>query len=151
MTIAFNPETTAASIAAVSISGVTVCDIDEIPQSAQMITPILFPQPEAWLSEVTQGPKSVSVADAGQSDFSYTLHYVFLLCETGSGVSQTDPYNNLVAKLKTVLQTILDNDTLAASVEISLNGMDGIGTVQDPSGIDFWGALISFRVVEYAA
>ena len=151
MSIAFNPDTTANSIAAVVISGVTVRDVDEIPQSAQMICPILFPQPEAWLSDVTQGAKAVSVADGGQSDFTYILHYVFLLCEAGSGVDQTDPYGNLVSKLKTVINTILDDDTLAASVEISLNGMDGIGIVQDPSGNNFWGALLAFRVLEYAA
>lgn len=151
MSIAFNPDTTANSIAAVSVSGVTVRDVDEIPQSAQMITPILFPQPEAWLSDVVQGPKAISVADGGQSDFTYVLHYVFLLCEAGSGIEQTDPYNDLVSKLKTIITTILDNDTLAASVEISLNNMDGIGIVQDPSGRDFWGALLSFKVQEYAA
>jgi hypothetical protein len=151
VSIAFNPDTTASSIAAVSISGVTVCNVSNVPQSARMITPILVPQPDGWLSDVAQGPKAVSVADAGQSDFSYTLHYVFLLCEAGSGVEQTDPYNNLVSKLKTVLQTVLDDDTLAESIEISLNGMDGIGVVQDPSGVDFWGALISLRCLEYAA
>lgn len=150
MSLAFNPDTTAHSIASVTITGITVCDVHDIPQSGQMICPILFPQPEAWLSDVVQGSKSISVNDAAQSDFSYVLHYVLLLCEAGSGASQTDPYNDLVAKIKAVVQTLLDSDTLAASVEISLNGIEGIGIVQDPSEVDFWGALLSFKVTEYA-
>lgn len=149
MSVAFNPDTIAGYIANVSISGVTVCDIDQIPQGAQMVTPILFPQPEGWLSDVSQGPRGISVNDAEQSDFTYILHYVFLLAPLGSGISQTEPYNSLVSKLKTIIQTLMSDDTLAGLVDISFNGLEGFGEVEDPSGVHYWGALPSFRITEY--
>ncbi len=149
MTVAFNPITTAGSIAAVTITGVTVRDVDEIPQSGSMVCPILFPQPDGWLSDVAQGPKIITLNDAEGSEFTYNLHYVFLLAEAGSGVGGLDPYNDLIAKLQTIIQTITSDDTLNAAVELTLAGMEGIGVVQDPSNVDYWGALLSFRCVEH--
>jgi hypothetical protein len=148
MSVAFNPATAAASIAAVSISGVTVLGIDAIPQGGGLICPVLLPQPGAWLSEVTQGAKNIHLNDAEDIEFSYTLHYAFLFAELGSGVGEFDPYNDLIVKLQTVIQTLLSDDTLNDSIDLTLAGIDGIGVVQDPSEVDYWGALISLRCTE---
>lgn len=149
MSVAFNPDTIAGYIANVTISGVTVCDIDQIPQGGQLITPILFPQPEGWLEGVIQGPRGIAINDAEQSEFTYNLHYVFLYAPLGSGVSQTEQYNNLISKIKAIIVGILSDDTLAGLVDITLNTVDGIGAVEDPSGVQYWGALLSFRITEY--
>lgn len=149
MSVAFNPDAIAGYIANVSVSGVTVCGVTNIPQGGQMVTPILFPQPTGWLSDVIQGARGISINDAEQSTFTYNLHYVLLLAPLGGSISQTEVYNALVAKVKAIIASILSDDTLAGLVDISLNGIEGIGEVFDPSDVPYWGALLSFRITEY--
>lgn len=150
MTVTLNPATVANSIAAISISGVTMLDIDQIPQSGSLITPVLFPQPGGWLSDIAPTRESFGTGASGAINFMYTLHYVFLFAEAGSGLSQLDNISPLVAKLKLILEALLTNDVLTGLVDMMPAGVEGLGIVQDPSGNQYWGALFSLRCLEFA-
>ena len=52
MTIALHPLTVSASIAALSISGVTIKDVDEIPDSAAMLCPLIVPRPNDFITNI---------------------------------------------------------------------------------------------------
>lgn len=150
MTIAFNPKAVADAIDDLTISGVTIKTVSNIPQSGQLVTPILFPQPSNFITDIMVETQSLGLGATAAIDFSYTLHYVFLFAELGSGLSQLDPYSPLIQKLELIWETITANDVLGGAVDIKLNGVEGLGEVEDPSGNSYWGALFSLRVLEFA-
>lgn len=150
MTINCQFATVADSIAGLTISGVTIKDIDQIPVSASLTCPILFPQPEGFISDIQYARQSFGSNGTPKIDFSYTLNYVYLHCETGSGISALDPYAGIIAKLELITETIMSNDAITGAVDIIPNTIGGIGSIQDPAGNTYWGALLSFRVLEFA-
>ena len=107
MTIALNPKAVADAIEDLSISGVTIKSIGAIPQSGQMVTPILFPQPDNFVTDITVENQTVGPNTAAAIDFSYNLHYVFLYTEIGGGLSGLDPYSPLIQQLETIWETII--------------------------------------------
>jgi hypothetical protein len=150
MTIALSPDTVADSIAAINISGVTIKSIDTIPPTGNMIMPVLFPQPGGFITDIDVSRESFGTGGIAATNFMYTLHYVFLFAELGSGISQLDPYSPLIEKLKTVWETIITNDAVTGLVDMELAGVEGLGQVEDPSGNQFWGCLFSLRCLEFA-
>ena len=150
MTVALSPKTVAENIALLSISGVTIRDLSNIPQSGQMVTPILFPQPSGFITDISVENQSFGPNTSAAIDFSYTLHYVFLFTELGSGMSQLDPYSPLVEKLELIWETMITNDAVTGLVDMKLNGVEALGDIEDPSGNRFWGALFSMRCLEFA-
>jgi len=150
VTISINFATVANSIKSLSVSGVNMLNIDQIPQSGSLVLPVVFPQPNGWLDNVNPIAQSLGSNGTEKMDFSYTLHYVFLYAEAGSGISQTDPIAPMLAKLELIVETILNNDAITGLVDMRLNGIEGVGRIQDVSGNDYWGALFSLRCMEFA-
>lgn len=149
MTIALNPTTVSASIAALSITGVTIKDIDAIPDSAQNLCPVIIPQTE-FITDIQPERKSFGSGGAEKIDFQYTLNYWFLFCEVGSGINAFAPYEGLIQKLDLILETILTNDTVSGLVDLQLQNIGRIGTIQDASENMYWGCSFSVRCLEYA-
>lgn len=149
MTIAVNFATVTNSIAALVVSGVTIKDIDEIPDAANMLTPIMFPQPNDFITDIQ--PEFVSFGSNGTAkiNMSYTLNYVFLECEAGSGVSAFAGYSGLITHLMAIMVTMLSNDAITGAVDNVPQSITSIGVVQDPAGNEYWGALLSFRILEF--
>lgn len=150
MTVALNPVTVANSIAALSISGVTLKSVGAIPDTGEMVTPILFPQPNGFITDIKVVNQSFGSNTTAALDFNYTLHYVFLFAEAGSGLSQLDPYSPLIQKLELIWETIITNDAVTGLIDVRLEGVEGLGVIDDPSGNQFWGALFSLRCLEHA-
>lgn len=150
MTVALSPVTVANSIAALNISDVSIKSTDGIPQSGQLVMPILFPQPSGFITDISVVNQSVGPNTAAAIDFSYTLHYVFLFSELGGGVSQLDPYQPLIDKLELIWETIITNDTVTGLVDVRLSGVEGLGQVEGPEGVQYWGCLFSLRCLEFA-
>ena len=150
MTIVLSFVTVTNSIAALSISGVTILKVDEIPQSASLITPVMFPRPNNPITDILPTRKSFGTGGNEKTDFEYTLHYVFYLAELGSGVGQMEPLSPLLIKLDLILETIMNNDVVTGLVDMQLNDIEAIGPIQDPSGANYWGAVIGIRCKEFA-
>ena len=150
MTISLSPKQVADSIAGISISGVTVKSIGAIPPNVQMLTPILFPQPSGFITDIQVENQSFGTNATAKIDFSYTLHYVFLFSELGAGLSQLDMYSPLIQKLELVWEAIIGNDSLTGLIDMRLNSVEGLGEVEDPSGNLYWGVLFSLRCLEFA-
>jgi hypothetical protein len=150
MTVAFSPVTVADSIAEINISGVTIKSLENIPQSGTLIMPVLFPQPNGFISDIEVSRESFGGGTTAAMNFMYTLHYVFLFSELGSGLSQLDPYSPLIEKLETIWEKIAETDTVTGLVDMQLAGVETLGQVEDPSGNQYWGALFSLRCLEYA-
>ena len=83
MTLAIT--TVCTSIAALNISGVKICDLDNIPPSGTRVTPILFPDPANPLSNFTPEVESFGGGSSRLLDVDYDLNYVYIHCEMGAG------------------------------------------------------------------
>jgi len=150
VTVSLSFVTVADSIADLDITGVTIKSIDGIPQSGQLVLPILFPQPSGFIDGITVENQSFGPNTSAAINFSYTLHYVFLFSEMGGGVGQLDTYQPLNEKLELIWESIIESDTVTGLVDMKLNGVEGLGQVEGPDGVQYWGALFSLRCLEFA-
>lgn len=148
MTITVSFAAVADNIAGLAMTPVTVKDIDQIPDNAELLCPILFPQPSNFVSDILATHESFGSNGTPKINMNYTLNYVFLHAKTG-GVGQYEAYAGLIANLEIILESILSNDALASAIDNMPSSIQGIGIVEDPTGNQYWGALLSFRILEY--
>jgi len=149
MTISSTISTVAGSIAGLTISGVTIKDIDQIPDSARMLTPLLIPQPANFVTNLSVSFETFGSNTGAKINTNYTLNYVFLFCEVGSGLGSFAAFSGLVTKLMAILNAINSNDAITGAVDVKINNIGNIGVITDPAGNDFWGLEFSLRVLEY--
>lgn len=150
MTLSIHPTTVSASIAGLSISGVTIKDIDEIPETANMLCPLLVPQPNNFIANIKINNKSYGSNGTQKADFEYDLNYAFLYCEAGAGINTYAPYAGLLAKLEDVLETVINNDVISGLVDMTLTGISNVGIIPDPADNEYWGVLVTLHCLEYA-
>jgi hypothetical protein len=149
MTITSSIATVADSIAGLTISGVTIKDIDQIPDSARMLAPLLIPTPDNFVTDLGYTFESFGFNGTPKINTNYTLNYVFLFCEVG-GMGAFSAFSGLIAKLSAILVAIMSNDTITGAVDVKINSVGNIGVIQDPAGVEFWGLEFSLRVLEYS-
>lgn len=150
MTITSTIATVANSIAALSISGVTIKDIDQIPDTARMLCPLIIPRPDDFVSDLSISFETFGSNGGAKINTNYTLNYMFLLCEVGSGLGAFSAFSELVSKLQTILIAINSNDAITGAVDVKINSVGRIGTITDPSGNDFFGLEFSLRILEFS-
>lgn len=149
MTISSTIATVADSIAGLTISGVTIKDIDQIPDTASMLTPLLIPQPANFVTNLSVEFKTFGSNGGAKIDTSYTLNYAFLFCEVGSGISSFAAFSGLIGKLQEILVAITSNDAITGAVDVKIGTIGNIGVITDPAGVEYWGLEFSLRVLEY--
>ena len=149
MTITIGFTTVADSISKLTVTGVTMKDIDQVPDSAQMLCPIMFPQPDNFVTNINVERVTVGSGGTAKMDMTYTLNYVFLQAEIGSGISAFSAYSNIIGNLATIIGVILANDNITGAVDLTLNTIGEIGAITDPAGNQYWGVLFSFNVLEF--
>jgi hypothetical protein len=141
--------TLANSIAAISVSGVTMKDLDQIPQEATARDcPMVYPKPDGFLSGLAIERDSFGGA-AAKMTARYTLTYVYLHSPVGTGRGLFDVYQDVVTKALSVLDAILATATLDGAVDVMPQDILEFGPVSDPSGKTFHGCLIALNCVEF--
>lgn len=149
MTITSTIATVTDSISNLSISGVTIKDIDQIPDIARMLTPLLIPQPNNFITDLQVSFETFGSNGGAKINTAYTLNYVFLYCEVGSGLGSFAAFSGLVGKLQDILVAINSNDAITGAVDVKISTIGNIGVITDPAGNEFWGLEFSLRVLEY--
>lgn len=149
MTINVQFDTVAASIAALSISGVRVFDIDQIPEDCRMQVPALIPRPDGYITDLSPTVQSFGSGGTAKLDLSYTLTYRYLHAPLGTA-QLFSTYSGMIAKLALILETIFANDVVSGAVDLQTVALSDVGPVEDPAGNMYHGADISFRVLEFA-
>jgi hypothetical protein len=147
VTISVSIPTVTASIAGLNVSGVTIKDITAIPDSSQMLCPILIPQPNGFITDVAPSFETFGSNGGAKLNLGYTLNYVFLHSE--GGVNTFANYSDLIAKLVLIMNAIFGNDAISGLVDMKINAIGDIGLIEDPAGNQFWGVLFSLRCLEY--
>lgn len=148
MTIASTISTVTDGIAGLIISGVTIKDIDQIPEAARLLTPLVIPQPNNFVTDLSVTFETFGSNGSAKINTNYTLNYVFLFCEVG-GLSAFAAFSGLIEKLSAILVAIDSNDAISGAVDVKINSIGNLGVITDPAGVEFWGLEFSLRVLEY--
>lgn len=148
MTIASTISTVTDGIAGLIISGVTIKDIDQIPEAARLLTPLVIPQPNNFVTDLSVTFETFGSNGSAKMNTNYTLNYVFLFCEVG-GLSAFAAFSGLIEKLSAILVAIDSNDAISGAVDVKINSIGNLGVITDPAGVEFLGLEFSLRVLEY--
>jgi hypothetical protein len=148
MTVTVHIATVATSIAALSISGVTIKDISGIPANANLQPATLYPNPDNWIDGIKIEAQTFGIAGVEKQQLDYDLHYRYIHCAPGA-VGAFDYYPSLVSAIATIMQVICINDTVTGAQDFRLKSMSAPKIVTDPAGNSFWGCDFTFHVIEF--
>ena len=146
MALAF--ATVADSIAALSVSGVTLKDVDNIPEDATGLGPLIIPAPN-YLTNFSMTRQSYGGGSSAEMDVSYTLNYRLLFAPVGAGRGFIGVVDVMVDKLALFLDAVLAIDTIDGCEDITPDGVSNFGVVTDPAGNNYFGCDISLNILEF--
>lgn len=135
------------SIASLSISGVGVKDIHEMSDSFKASTPVLFPEPSGFITDV----ELVRNEMTGQLDtLSYTLHYRFLYCEMAGANAYFNSFAGFIAKVALILLAFSSDATLNGAMDNEAPAISEIGVVaKEDENIPFLGCAVSLKIKQF--
>lgn len=150
--MALNSTGIASAVAALSVTGVTIKDIDEIPDAVDIRNlPIMYPSPSEWMrgasAEPSTGSTTFGTPSARMWTFNRIFRYVYLHAPAGTGRGIAEHYSAMTAKVDAILEafTLLDiSDIDVMTIEIGTYGKIG-----DPAeSQSFYGCLIDLQMRE---
>lgn len=150
MTVTLLLPNIANAISALSISGVTVKDYDELSADWTNQANILYPSPNppGWITDFTMEYASLLEGDGAPVDISYTLNYVFLSTQVGDMANFPKAYKDLVDKVSLIISAVVVTPSpYSGRVNLKIGNIS-IGPRVDPAGNQFHGADIPLRIKE---
>lgn len=137
------------SIAALSVSGVTIKDVDEIPAKVDPRASIIMPLPN-FATDWTHEVDSLGTGNSRMQTMWYTLNYRLCYKRVGAGrVSTIEHYAGMVAKAALFFDAVMAIDTFTGGVEMLPAGITNMGLVNDDSDNIFIGCDLAVRVQEF--
>lgn len=138
------------AITSLTVSGLTIKDLNEVTESWEIRTPTLYPNITAPLELQTPARMSFgTVAGGAKKDVRYSLSYLFAYAPVGSTRGVKDIMSGMFSMLALIYNAVVNNDALSGTVDITPR-IAGAGTIiQDPSGNQFYGLQLAFDVLEY--
>jgi hypothetical protein len=154
-TIKFNSVLTA--ITGISISGVTIADVDAVSDSytvreAGGTTSVLYPLIGEGMVEFNAPVlASFGTGNGARKDLSYTLHYRLLYLPVGTERGLKEVYSGMFDTVANIINAFLQTDALADyAIDIVPRIASRESVVSDNSGNKYYGANIDFDVREFA-
>lgn len=148
MTVDVKFGTVITAIAGLTIDGVSIKDIDEIPENAEMVLPVLFPDPGDLITELSLERLSLGTGATAAMNMTYTLHYLYAHAKIGTALSLASVLPGMLTNIALILETLAANSTVNGAIDLD-NPQVQIGIVTGPNGAQFHGAAFSFRVLEF--
>lgn len=136
------------SIAALSVSGLTIKDIDEIPEAWTLSGHVLYPEPVDLVTNFVAENASFGVGAGSSWNVEYDLTYTLLYEKLGSG-NGLQFFSPAVLMGFAVMDAIMAASPLAGAVTVKPTSMSTPGPVSDPSGNMFYGMRITLHVLEF--
>ncbi len=134
------------SIAALSISGVTVKDADEIPEAIGLGAAILMPRPDNFITEFRMTPAEQSKQNW---DVSYTLNYQYIHCAIGGGLGTFAIYAAMLNNLATIVLAFANDATLTGAIDNGAPQIGTIGQIVDPANNIYHGCAVSIKITQF--
>lgn len=140
----------AAGIAAISISGLTIKDINKIPEQVQpRDCPIVFPHPVQFIQGGAGGEEGLETFGVPTSRFwlfNRTYRYLMLYSPVGATRGLVDIYAGFAAKIDTFMEAVAELDIV--DVDVRNITVSELGVIEDPVGAKFYGCTIDIMVRE---
>jgi hypothetical protein len=147
--MALNIVAIAHSIASLSISGVTVHDIHDIPTTlTERDCPAFFPNPDGFVTGLQVTRDSMGLANTARKTVTYTLHYVYCHAPIGEGRGLFDIYSAFVTNAFAIIDAIIANDALSGALDMTVTDAANFGPVNDPAGNVFHGCEFALDIME---
>jgi hypothetical protein len=143
--------TIATAIAALSVSGVTIKDVDEIPESIlPRACPIMFPSPDNWLGgangEPADGPTTFGTASTRYWIINRAYRYVYLHEAVGATRGLKDVISAMATKADSIIEALFEMDITDVDVQNVTTGEFGV--LEDPAGHGFFGFTVTITLRE---
>lgn len=138
------------AIAAISVSGVTIHDVDQIGVSYQQTANVLIPNPnqDGFITGFQMRFDSIMQGTYAPMTIAYTLNYRFLGTRIGDMANFTTAYADVVSKTVAIINAIFATPApYSGRIEMTL-GAVSIGAKIDPSGNAFHGADFALNISE---
>lgn len=137
-------------IAGLSVSGVTIRDLDEIPEAVPASDlPVLFPEPGNPMSNLVVTRDTMG-AGLAKWTVTYNLTYTFCHHQPGEGYGLFDKYGDMVDKATAILDALIEADLNAnGAVELTVDNVLNFGPVLDPAGNQYHGCQFVLHVTEF--
>lgn len=141
----------ATAIASLSVTGVTIQDVDKVPSRALTSVPIFYPKPDGFITNLAPVDVTFGINGLETMDFQYDLTYRYLHAAIGTNLN-FGVYQQLITNIVALLAAILNKDTFAGApgVDVRLRTVLNIGPVEDPEGNRYHGCDFVFAVKEYS-
>lgn len=137
------------SIAGLSVTGLTIKDLDEIPAAADPRQATLIPLPN-FVTAFSMERDSFGGGSTAKMTVNYTLNYRLLFTQPGKGRAGTiENYDNMVALVVAFWDAVIAIDELAGAVDIVPGGISNMGLVNDPADNAFIGCDVAVICTEF--
>jgi len=135
------------SIAAISVTNVTILDADQIPLEPDSRASYLFPKPNGFLTGFSLTRNSQGQRTALMT-VEYDLHYTFCGFRIGKG-RMLEIYAEMVTRVMAIIDAALALDGLTGAVEFDPQDIPDFGVINDPAGNAWHGCEITFHIMEF--
>lgn len=146
-----NLRTITAAIKALSITGVTIKDVDEIPTAlSDRTVHYLYPTPHAFLpAGATVTVDTMGTNSGAYKTIRYTLGYTFAYEPIDTGAAGWfENYALMVDMALLILDTLMNNDDIAGAIDMQPS-LGAFGIVYDASGNQYHGCAILLAITEF--
>jgi hypothetical protein len=132
------------SISKLTITGVTIKDIDQIPSAIGAGTALLVPRPKDFVTNFR-----VEYTDVTKQNMNvfYTLNYVYYHCALGNDIFAA--YPAMLTNMALIIKAFADDAKLTGAVDHNAGVVGPIGGVQDMAGNWFHGFVISKEIMQF--
>ena len=143
--------TIAAGIAALTVSGVTIKDVDEIPETVNSRDcPILFPSPDGFVLGGNGEPETGSTTFGAPTTrlwtFNRTYRYVYLHEQAGATRGLKDVIGAMATKVDMIIEAVAEMDL--TDVDVMRVNVGDLGVLEAPDGKAFFGCMFEITLRE---
>ena len=137
------------SLAAVSVSGVTLKDVDEVKAGlTQRDCPLLTPNPDNFISNFSITPDAMGAGSGRKMTAKYTINYILIQAQVGAGRRDIlENYSGMIDNAAAVFDAVVKTDNITGSVD--LLPRFGESYIYAMGGNDFHAINIMFDVTEF--
>lgn len=135
------------SIAALSVTGLSIKDMDEIPPGVEVSQPTLIPLPD-FMTDWEIETQSFGPGSSAKFDAFYTLNYRLCYIPVGAG-KPLEYFDNMVSMVAAFLDAVIAASPVTGSITLTPVAVFNMGIVNDPADQSFYGCDIAIRVMEF--
>lgn len=135
------------SIAGLTVTGATICDLDEIPDAIPAGKAMIFPIASNFVTGLSDVRDTFGTQTSRQRTFEYTLNYRLCYAPIGATLNLSSIIPGMMTMVMAFCNAVDTSDLTGAAD----NGIDFIkdGPTMDMSGNPYHGCDIGVRITEY--